>query len=242
MPPANQPPANQPPASHSPADQPRGLLLDIGGVLHETAGHLVGRYAEREPAVRTVLDRIGGITSERDELWQRMLRREVTERDYWAQRATELGAALGETWDTRVMIDRLYQLPRAEWLRADMIALMTDTRKAGLPLGALTNDMAAFHGQDWVDRQDYLGLFDVFIDASVTGVLKPDPRAFRSAAEALGLPPGQIVFLDDMPGNVEGARAIGMTAIRVPWDDAAPAIDTARNLLGLPARAHSSQN
>jgi putative hydrolase of the HAD superfamily len=211
-------------------------------VLHESAGRLVGRYAEREPAVRTVLDRIGGITSERDELWQRMLRREVTERDYWAQRATELGAALGERWDTRVMIDRLYQLPRAEWLRADMIALMTDTRKAGLPLGALTNDMAAFHGQDWVDRQDYLELFDVFIDASVTGVLKPDPRAFRSAAEALGLPPDQVVFLDDMPGNVEGARAVGMTAIRVPWDDPAPAIDTARDLLGLPARPRSAQN
>lgn len=193
-------------------------------------------FAEREPAVRTVLDRIGGITSQRDELWQRMLRCEVTERDYWAQRATELGAALGETWDTRAMIERLYELPQREWLRADVVALMTDTRRRGLRLGALTNDMAKFHGQEWVDRQEYLKLFDVFIDASVTGVLKPDPRAFRSAADALGLPPGQIVFLDDMPGNVEGARAVGMTAIRVPWDDPAPAIDVARDLLGLPAR------
>jgi putative hydrolase of the HAD superfamily len=228
MPPANP---GMPPAD------PRGLLLDIGGVLHATAGHLVGRYAEREPAVRPVLDRIGGISTDRDELWQRMLRREVTEREYWAQRAAELGAALGETWDTRAMIERLYELPEQDWLRADMVDLIKDARAAGLRVGALTNDMAKFHGQEWVDRQEHLKLFDIVVDASVTGVLKPDPRAFLAAARALGLAPGRIVFLDDMPGNVDGARAVGMIAVRVPWADPAPAIDTARELLGLPRRA-----
>jgi putative hydrolase of the HAD superfamily len=223
-----------------PARGPAGLLLDIGGVLHASASYLVHRMAEREPAVRPLLDRIGGLATDRDELWQAMLRRELSERDYWAQRAAELGAALGETWDTRDMIGRLYELPRRDWLRADMVDLMADTRAAGMPLGALTNDMAAFHGQDWVDQQDYLALFDVVIDASVTGVLKPDPRAFASAAQALGLPLPQIVFLDDMPWNVEGARAVGMTAIRVPWDDPAPAIDAARELLRLPPRRHAA--
>jgi len=76
----------------------------------------------------------------------------------------------------------------------------------------------------------------VIVDASLTGVMKPDPRAFRGGAEALGLPAEQIVFLDDMPWNVDGARQAGMTAIRVPWDDPGPAIDTARNLLDLPSR------
>ena len=67
-------------------------------------------------------------------------------------------------------------------------------------------------------------------------MLKPDPRAFRQAAAELGLPAEQIVFLDDMPPNVEGARRVGMTAVRVPWDDPGPAIDTARTLLRLPTR------
>ena len=44
------------------------------------------------------------------------------------------------------------------------------------------------------------------------------------------------MFLDDMPGNVEGARRVGMTAVGVPWDDPGPAIDTARTLLRLPPR------
>ena len=223
-------------AGHGRTPDGRGLLLDIGGVVVETGIHLVARLAEREPAIRPLLDRIGGLGSERDELWQRMLRREVTDRAYWTQRAAEVGAALGETWDTRAMMDRLYALPRQEWLRADVVRLMADTRAAGLPLGALTNDMGDFHGPDWVARQDYLELFDVIVDASVTGVRKPDPRAFGAAARALGLPPGRIVFLDDMPWNVAGAAQAGMLAVQVPSGQPGPAVDAARDLLGLPPR------
>jgi putative hydrolase of the HAD superfamily len=210
-----------------------GLLLDIGGVVHNTGVRMVGRLAEREPAMRPVIEKIGGIASDRDELWQQMLRRQIGEREYWAQRAAELGAAVGEIWDTRALMDRFYELPEHEWLCAGTIGLMTDAKAAGLRLGALTNDMTAFHGAEWVARQEHLKLFDVIVDASLTGVMKPDPGAFRGGAEALGLPAEQIVFLDDMPWNVEGARQAGMTAVRVPWDDPTPAIDTARELLRL---------
>jgi putative hydrolase of the HAD superfamily len=213
-----------------------GLLLDIGGVVHNTGVRMVERLARREPAMRPVIEEIGGIASDRDELWQRMLRRQLTERDYWAQRAAELGAAVGQTWDTRALMDRFYQLPEHEWLCAPTIELMTDAKAAGLRVGALTNDMTAFHGPEWVARQEHLKLFDVIVDASLTGVMKPDPRAFRGGADALGLPAEQIVFLDDMPWNTEGARQAGMTAVRVPWDDPAPAIDTARELLRLGPR------
>lgn len=219
-----------------PVSEYRGLLLDIGGVVHNTGVRMVERLAAREPALRPVIDQIGGIASDRDELWQRMLLRQIGEREYWAQRAAELGAAVGQTWDTRALMDRFYELPEHEWLCAATIELMTDAKAAGLRLGALTNDMTAFHGSEWVARQEHLKLFDVIVDASLTGVMKPDPRAFRGGAQALGLPAEQIMFLDDMPWNVDGARQAGMTAIRVPWEDPAPAIDTARDLLRLGPR------
>ena len=219
-----------------PVSEYRGLLLDIGGVVHRTGVTLVPRLAETEPAMKPVLERIGGVAGDRDELWQQVLRHQIGEREYWAQRAAELGAAVGETWDTRALMDRFYELPAQEWLCAATIELMADAKAAGLRLGALTNDMTAFHGPEWVARQEHLKLFDVIVDASLTGVMKPDPRAFRDGAEALGLPAEQIVFLDDMPWNVEGARQAGMTAVRVPWDDPAPAIDTARDLLRLGPR------
>jgi len=233
-----------PPASGLPVSEARGraagrqmgLLLDIGGVVHHTGVRLAGRLAEREPAMRPVIEEIGGIASDRDELWQRVLRHQVTEREYWAQRAAEFGAAVGETWDTRAMMRRFYELPEQEWLCATTVELMADAKAAGLRLGALTNDMTAFHGPEWVARQEHLKLFDVIVDASLTGVMKPDPRAFRQGVAALGLPAGQIVFLDDMPWNVEGASRAGMTAVRVPWDDPGPAIGTARKLLRLPPR------
>jgi len=139
MPPATEPPVTEPaatepaatepaatePAATEPAatepGRPRGLLLDIGGVVHATGIHLVTRLAEAEPAMRPVLERIGGVASERDELWQQMLRRQVTEREYWAQRAAELGAAVGESWDTRAMMRRMYELPKQDWLRTEMV-------------------------------------------------------------------------------------------------------------------------
>jgi putative hydrolase of the HAD superfamily len=236
MPPAAEPPTADTPAGRAPGGLFRGLLLDIGGVVHATGIDLVGRLAEAEPAVRPVLERIGGIATDRDELWQAMLAGRVTERQYWAQRSAELGAAVGQTWDTKAMIGRLYQLPQQDWLRADMVDLMTEAKAAGLRVGALTNDLTDFHGPDWVAAQEHLKLFDVIVDAGLIGVLKPDPRAFRHAAAELGLPVEQIVFLDDMPPNVAGARRVGMTAVRVPWEDPGPAIDTARELLGLPYR------
>jgi hypothetical protein len=48
-----------PPAAEPPTGSLCGLLLDIGGVVHSTAMHLVGRLAETEPAMRPVLERAG---------------------------------------------------------------------------------------------------------------------------------------------------------------------------------------
>jgi putative hydrolase of the HAD superfamily len=216
----------------------KGLLLDIGGVVLRAGAHLVEGLADRDRRLRVVLDRFGGIGSDRDELWHRMLAREVSERAYWARRAAELGDAVGEEWSTRTMINKLYEGPQDEWLQDEVVALMADTKAAGLALGALTNDLADFHGEEWMSRQEsWLRHFDVIVDASVTGVMKPDPAAFRAGAEALGLPPEDIVYLDDMPWNVEGGLAAGLQAVRVSYDEPEQAIDEARARLGLPPRA-----
>jgi putative hydrolase of the HAD superfamily len=213
----------------------RGLLLDIGGVVLRTGIELAELLAEEEPALRPVVARLA-MATDRDELWQRMIRREVTERAYWAQRAAELGAALGEEWDTRTMINRMYDRPAQEWLNEDVVQLMTDAKAAGVPLGALTNDLADFHGQEWVDKQEWLTLFDVIVDASITGVLKPDPRAFAAGAAALRLHPGEVVYLDDMPWNTEGGAAAGLQAIEVSYAAPHLAAGEARSRLGLDPR------
>ena len=218
----------------------KGLLLDIGGVVVRNGAFLVNRLVAREPSLQPYVARVvgtGAIAGPGDELWQQMLRHEVSERAYWAQRAAELGAELGQTWDTRAMINALYELPPSEWLIASTVDLMRDTKAAGLPLAALTNDLGDFHGEEWVGQQEWLALFDLVIDASYTGVMKPAPEAFAAGAEALGLPPEEIVYLDDMPWNVAGGLAAGLQAIEVLYADPDAAIDQARTRLGLRPRA-----
>jgi putative hydrolase of the HAD superfamily len=210
----------------------RGLLLDIGGVVLRNAATLMSILAETDVRLRAEIDRLG-VATERDALWQSMLAHDVTERAYWAQRSADLGAAVGEQWDTRAMINRIYDRPADDWLVPEVNELMRDVKAAGLPLGALTNDLEDFHGRDWVDRQDWLKLFDVVVDASITKVLKPDPRAYAAGAAALGLPPEQIVYLDDMPWNIAGGLTAGLQAIQVGLTDPRPAVTEARLRLGL---------
>jgi HAD superfamily hydrolase (TIGR01509 family) len=42
---------------------------------------------------------------------------------------------------------------------------------------------------------------------------KPSPEAFAAVEASLGLPPGEILFIDDTAANVEAARARGWDAI-----------------------------
>lgn len=65
------------------------------------------------------------------------------------------------------------------------------------------------------------------------GVRKPDPAIYELALERLGsVPPERAVFLDDMEGNLAGARDIGMHTVLVD-DDTQAAIDRLETMLSL---------
>ncbi len=56
-------------------------------------------------------------------------------------------------------------------------------------------------------------LFDTVISSAVVGMAKPDHRIYRLAAERLGLPIQECLFVDDFDRNVDAAREVGMAAI-----------------------------
>ena len=58
-------------------------------------------------------------------------------------------------------------------------------------------------------------LFDAFVESSVTGLRKPDPRIYLYACEQLRVAPSEAVFLDDIGANLKAARALGMATIKV---------------------------
>lgn len=211
----------------------RALLMDFGGVVFRSVYELLPGWAARVGFAHAGA-RSGPFGTEPDELWERMHRQEITERDYWSTRAREFGELLGEDWTSTDLITRISGLPEAEMVRGEALTLVRAARRAGAPTGILTNDLALFHGPQWAAESAVVAEFDCVVDGSLNGVLKPDPRSYEIAADALRVHPADLIFLDDMPWNVAGARKVGATAFEVDIQDAAPAFRCAARELGLP--------
>jgi len=45
------------------------------------------------------------------------------------------------------------------------------------------------------------------------GARKPDPAIFRAALDAAGVAPAEAAFIDDRPGHIDAARAIGIDGV-----------------------------
>ena len=95
----------------------------------------------------------------------------------------------------------------------DSVAILDDLAAAGVPLYAITN----YSAEKWAETLPrFPFLATAFRDTVVSGhegVTKPDPRIFRLLLDRNGLAPGRCVFIDDNPGNVAGAAALGIDAI-----------------------------
>lgn len=83
--------------------------------------------------------------------------------------------------------------------------LVGRARAAGLLTAVLSN----------ADRVDpaLSGLVDLVLVSGETGLAKPNPAAFAACAERLRVQPGECVLVDDLPANVHGAVAAGMTGV-----------------------------
>ena len=84
-----------------------------------------------------------------------------------------------------------------------------------LPLYAFTNTNPT-HAAYWsVKFPDAVKHFrKIFISSSI-GLRKPDPAAFAFVVKEIGAPTSRIVFFDDSPHNIEGARACSLQTVLV---------------------------
>src|SRR5262249_42098969 len=91
------------------------------------------------------------------------------------------------------------------------------------PCYAFTNTNAT-HMDAWSALYPaVLHAFDRVFASHEIGLRKPERAAFEHVCSELGLAPASILFFDDLPENVHGARAAGLEAIlvRSPADVAA---------------------
>ena len=194
----------------------KALLLDFGGPVLRTPFELLRGGEVRAGLPQGSLTWTGPFDPLADVEWRRMQRGDITEREYWQRRADEFAALTGREASFRGLMDVLFAGAEDELVRPEARDAVALAKRAGLSVAVLTNDMRAFHGDEWVARMSILGEMDVVVDGSVEHVLKPDPRIYRLAAERLGVDAEDCLFVDDQPGNVDGARAVGMPAL---WFD-----------------------
>ena len=62
-------------------------------------------------------------------------------------------------------------------------------------------------------RYDFAAVFDPIVYSHEVGLAKPDPRIYRLTCEIIGVEPAEAILLDDLPANIDGARAVGMSAV-----------------------------
>jgi 2-haloacid dehalogenase len=95
---------------------------------------------------------------------------------------------------------------------AGSVEVLREVHAAGTRVFALTNWSAELFPVA-LDRFDFLGLFEDIVVSGAEKLAKPDPRIFDVLVARTGLPPGECVFVDDKPENVEAARAAGLDGV-----------------------------
>jgi len=180
--------------------KPRGILFDWGGVF--TVGTFDGRV------VRNVAERFG-------------LDEERVARAYFAQvRNLEVGAwSLDAFWRyfaRELGVEAPYET--FERLFVGSIAPRQEMYEvlAALPedvvVGLLSNNYPVI--SDVLRTHEGFDRFDAVFFSNEEGLKKPDARAFEVALERMGLPAGEVLFVDDHPDNIAAAEALGLMTHR----------------------------
>ena len=184
------------------------LLIDFGGVLTAdiSAGHRAWcrRSGFPEAALDEVLAQWRADPPEAGNPVLRVESGELAAAGFELLLAGALHARTGKA----VRPDGLAAAILASFPRNDALCRFTaGVIASGTPAVVVTNSWGS--GRPW----EAIGTFRGAVISHETGVRKPDPKIFRIAVDMAGVSAHRCVFLDDLPSNVESARAAGIDGI-----------------------------
>jgi putative hydrolase of the HAD superfamily len=181
----------------------KGLLVDFGGVLTSNIFESFAAFCEAEGlSPDRVRDAFRNDENGRQLLFDLELGK-LDEPDFETRFAELLGLA-PERADG--LIERLFGGMRPD---RDMEMAVVMAKRQGVRTGLISNSWGS--GRYELDR--FPELFDAWVISGEVGLRKPDPAIYAMGAERIGLPPDEIVFVDDLPGNLKPARAMGMATV-----------------------------
>jgi putative hydrolase of the HAD superfamily len=178
---------------------PRGLLIDYGGVLTTSVFEAFRAFERREGLERDAVARLFRADPRARELLAGLEVGSAGE----AQFASGLAALLGVSAEG--LIGRLLKVRPEE----TMIRAVRAVRRSGVRTGLISNSW----GLDGYPLERLGELFDAVIVSGQVGLRKPDPEIYRLGAREIGVEPADCVFVDDLPGNLAPAVALGMIGV-----------------------------
>lgn len=105
-----------------------------------------------------------------------------------------------------------YMLSHSQAL-PDSLAILTRLAKSGRYFLAALNNESRELNLYRIDRFGLRQYFAAFFSSCFIGVKKPEEGIYRQALEIIQCAPGECVFIDDRPINVECAEHLGMSTI-----------------------------
>ena len=199
------------------------VVFDLGGVVMESPLHSIAGYEQDHDLPAGTINQVV-VESGEQGAWARLERGELTVEAFLGPFEEECRAQGVELDGARLMA----YIAQAGVPRPRMVEAVRRIRGRGLRVGALTNNWVREGQREGHRLREH---FDVFVESSVVGLRKPDPRIYALVCRELGVEPPRAAFLDDIGRNLKTARALGMTTIKV--DDPDRALRELGALLGL---------
>jgi putative hydrolase of the HAD superfamily len=94
-----------------------------------------------------------------------------------------------------------------------VIDYMRELHGRGYKMAICTNNVREWESR-WRAMLPVDEIFDVVVDSAFVGSRKPEPRIYEITLERLDTPPASALLIDDVEANCEGARNVGIQAIR----------------------------
>lgn len=187
----------------------KAVLFDSGGVLMQPIG---GRWNPRADFEPTVLRQCPQITTE-------LLAEAISVGDRFMAAAvstpdlddyhTAMLTHLGIVPSADLLAELVRPVPATVVLElfGEVVQTLEALRSRGVRMAVVSDawpNLPQLHADLGID-----GYFEAYAISAVLGCRKPDPRMYRHASDALGLDPGECVFIDDDPDLVAAALQLG---------------------------------
>lgn len=171
----------------------KAIILDCFGVLYVHQDTSLKDYIlANQPELRDQLHDIGrqsdyGLISHKDYIEQ-------------------IAALAGMTYEEA--LTHISDGSQINKLLLDYAQSLRKTYKLGMLSNISAESMNSYFTQ--ADRSKY---FDDVVISSEVGMVKPHPEIFELASKRLGADPSEVIMVDDIAENLDGARSVGMHTI-----------------------------